>query len=113
MNSIIISVFKYSCPLLIDSNKLLINKLNTLLLKCSRPILGFTSYKLNTTTIMKRLNWNTIHHMIMIESNIFIHKCIFEGLPVTINELLTFSLNREVNVRSVRKPIIKNQSTDV
>ena len=62
---------------------------------------------------MKRLNWNTIHDMIMIESNIFIHKCIFEGLQVTINELLTFNLNREVNVRSVKKPIVKNQITSI
>ena len=62
---------------------------------------------------MKSLNWNTIHHMLIIESNIYIQKCIFEGIPITINELLTFSINREANVRSVRKPIIKNQSKSI
>ena len=101
------SIFKYSCPLLINSNKIIINKLNTLLIKCSRPILGYESYKYNTTAIMKKLNWSTVHHMLMIESCIFIHKCIFEGIPTTINELITFSINREKNVRSIRKPLIR------
>ena len=113
INSIILSVFKYSCPILIDSNKNHINKLNTLLLKCTRPILGFSSYKLNTTTIMKKLKWNTIHHMLIIESCIFIHKCIFEALPVSINELITYSINRQPNIRSVRKPLIREKSPSI
>ena len=113
INSIILSVFKYSCPLLIDSNKSHINKLNTLLLKCTRPILGFSSYKLNTTTIMKKLKWNTIQHMLIIESCIFIHKSLFEALPVTINELIAYSINRESNVRSIRKPLIREQSPSI
>ena len=45
--------------------------------------------------------------MLIIESNIFIHKCIFEGIPTTINELITFSINREKNVRSIRMPLIR------
>ena len=44
VNSIIISVFKYGCPLLINSNTQSLNKINSLLLKCTRPILGFQSY---------------------------------------------------------------------
>ena len=106
-NSIILSVFKYSCPLMINSDIIIINKISSLLLKCSRPLLGFISYKWNTSTIMKKLGWVTYSQMITIESVNFIHKCIFDDTPRTINELITFSLNRENNVRSIRKPILK------
>ena len=37
-NSIIISVFKYGSPLLINSSTQSLHKLNTLLIKCARPI---------------------------------------------------------------------------
>ena len=108
-NAIIISIFKYSCPILINSETILINKLNTLLMKCTRPLLGFQSFKWNTTTIMKKLGWVTVHQMIFIETVNFLHKCIFEGKPATINELIIFSLNREQNVRSIRKPLLRDQ----
>merc|ERR1712240_864052 len=63
-NGIIISVFKYSCPLMINSDIILHNKLNSLLIKCTRPLLGFISYKWNTLTIMKKLGWVTYHKMV-------------------------------------------------
>ena len=113
MNSIIISVFKYFCPILINSYVLLLNKLNTLLMKCTRPILGFQSYKWTTVSIMKTLGWVTFHHIIFIETVNFLHKCLFEGIPKTINELITYSLNREINVRSIRKPLMKNKSQSI
>ena len=47
--------------------------------------------------------------MIFIETVNFLHKCIFEGKPATINELIIFSLNREQNVRSVRKPFLRKK----
>ena len=61
-DSIIISVFKYGAPLLTNCNYRVLQKMNTLLLKCSRPILGFNSYKWTTTKIMKTLNWTTFQH---------------------------------------------------
>ena len=51
--------------------------------------------------------------MLIIESCIFIHKSLFEALPVTINELITYSINRGPNVRSVRKPLIREQSPSI
>ena len=107
MNSVIISVFKYACPIIIDANASLHKKLNTLLLRCSRVILGFESFKWNTTKIMKNLGWYTYQHTLMIESVSFIHKCIYENLPININNLLCYSLNRTQNLRNVRKVLIK------
>ena len=107
MNSIVISVFKYGAPLLINSNNNIMQKLNTLIIKCARPILGFESYKWNTHKIMKSLKWNTFYHTVIIESIVFIQKCIFEDTPQTITELITYSINRSQNVRSIRKPYVK------
>ena len=73
MNSVIISVFKYACPIIIDANVCLHRKLNTLLLKCSRLILGFESYKWNTNKIMSNLGWYTYQQFLMIESVAFLH----------------------------------------
>ena len=47
MNACILSIFKYACPVLIDSNINLQHKMNTLLIKCTHMILGFRSYKWN------------------------------------------------------------------
>ena len=42
MNALVISVFRYGCPLLINSNQKLISKLQTLLMKCTRHITCLT-----------------------------------------------------------------------
>ena len=47
-NSIIVSVIQYAVPILISGSNKLISKLQVLLMRCSHPILGFTSYKLST-----------------------------------------------------------------
>ena len=46
---------KYSYPLLVNNNQLVINKLITFLIKCTRPMLGFALYELITTKVMKLL----------------------------------------------------------
>ena len=58
---------------------------------------------------MKKLGWVTVHQMIFIETANFLLKCIFDGKPATINKLIIFSLNREQNVRSVRKPFLREK----
>ena len=110
-NSLIISIFRYASPLLINSNINEIKKLQTLLMKCSRPILGYESYKLSTTKIMQKLKWLTIPHLIMKESILFLHKVIYENLPKSIFDFYTYSHNSNQNIRSVRKIMVKNVST--
>ena len=86
-NSLIISVFRYASPLLINSTDIEINKLQVLLMKCSRPILGYQSLKWSTTKIMNKLNWLTIPHMIAKESILFLHKISFENIPKSLFNL--------------------------
>ena len=78
-NSIIISVIRYASPIFINSNNSSLSKLQTLIMKCSRPILGFKSLKYSTNKIMNLLKWNTIYQMIIKESIIFIHKTVYDN----------------------------------
>merc|ERR1711954_1973 len=79
--SMVLSVIRYCSPLLVDSDAKLIDKLQTLLMKCTRPILGFKSYKLSTLQIMSELRIQTVHQMIVRESIQFIHKVLSKKSP--------------------------------
>ena len=108
-NSLIMSIFRYGAPLLINANMAHVNKLHTLIMKNSRPILGINSYKFNTRTIMDKLKWCTMHQIIMSESLKFIHKITFEHTPPSMTRYISFGLNNENNVRLCRKPSILNR----
>ena len=58
---------------------------------------------------MAKLNWLTAYQLITKETVLFIHKIFFNNQPPTITNLITFSLCHSQNVRSVRKPIIKEE----
>ena len=105
-NSIIMSVFRYSAPILIDSTILQINRLQTLLIKNSRPILGHQSLKWSSNKILDKLNWVSIPHLIMSESLKFFHMINFEQEPKSMTKFFTFSLHRSELVRSIRKPMV-------
>ena len=104
--SMVLSVIRYCSPLLIDSDVKMIDKLQTLLMKCTRPILGFTSFKLSTLQIMAELRIQTVHLMIMRETIQFIHKVLVKKAPGVIFNL--FIQSNLSNVRGVRKFRVKN-----
>ena len=104
--SMVLSVIRYCSPILVDSDAKLIDKLQTLLMKCTRPILGFQSFKMSTLQIMSELRIQTVHLMIVRESIQFIHKVLSKKAPGVIYELFIQS-NLE-NVRGVRKYRVKN-----
>ena len=108
MNSLIISVFRYGCPILINCNISLIAKLQTLLMKCSRHVLGYRSYKMSTKQIMEKLGWNTVNHMIIMESIKFIHKIIFNHEPNSIFRLFESEGRDGSSLRMVKKLRVKD-----
>ena len=109
--SLILSVFRYAAPILIDSTKNQLDTLQTLLMKTTRPILGFISYKWSTITIMKKLNWPTIHQLVIAESLKLIHNIFFEGIPRSINSHFIYS-DRCESLRMVRKLRMKDLASD-
>ena len=101
----VLSIIRYCSPILIDSDAKMIDKLQTLLMKCTRPILGFASFKMSTLQIMAELRIQTVHLMIMRESIQFIHKVLSKKAPGVIFELFTQS--NMAKVRGVRKYRVK------
>merc|ERR1711954_89892 len=85
--AMVLSVIRYCSPISIDSDLKMIDKLQTLLMKCTRPILGFESYKLSTLQIMAELRIQTVHLMIVKESIQFIHKVLLRKTPAVIYDL--------------------------
>ena len=75
-------------------------------MKCSRPILGFKSYKYSTQRIMKELNWLNAYQIVTKETIIFIHKIIYDNKPKAMTQFFTFSLINSHNHRFCRKSIV-------
>ena len=93
---------------MINSNVNMINKLQTLLMKCSHTILGYQSYKWSTIKIMSQLNMITVHHMVIKESILFINKILFNNYPTSIAGMITYSINERNNIRNIYKPMMKD-----
>ena len=93
-NSLVISVFSYCANNMINTNCKQLNKLNVLLNKCTHKILGITSYKLNTTSILNKLNWLSYYQIIIHESIKLVHRISYESQPPALSQLLFHSLVR-------------------
>merc|ERR1712240_665009 len=63
LKSMVISIIRYCSPILIDSEAKILDKLQTQLMKCTRPILGISSFKMSTL----QLRILTVHQMVMKE----------------------------------------------
>ena len=106
----VISVFSYCANNMINTNSKQLNKLNVLLNKCSDKILGITSYKLNTITILNKLNWLSYYQLIIHESVKLIHRVSYESQPPSLSQLLFHSLVRSDIDRQVWKPSVTYKS---
>ena len=103
----VISIFRYCSPILIDSEVKMLDKLQTLLMKCTRPILGISSFKMSTLQIMAELRILTVHQLVMKESIQFIHKVLINKSPGVIFNLFSQSNCKMDNIREVRKFRVK------
>merc|ERR1712240_893922 len=83
---------------------------NILLNECSHKILGITSYKLNTTIILNKLNWLSYYKLIIHESVKLIHRISYESQPPSLSQLSFHSPVRSDIDRQVRKPSVTYKS---
>ena len=93
-NSLVTSVFSYCASNMINANAKQLTKLNVLLNKCTHRILGISSYRLNTTTILNKLNWLSYHQIVLHESIKLMHRISYESQPPALSQLLYHSLVR-------------------
>ena len=57
------------------------------------------------------MKWYTYYQILTIEAVTFLHKCLYENLPTSITNLLCHSLNRTQNIRTVRKVMVRENTT--
>ena len=98
----VVSIFRYCSPISNDSDVKMMDKLQTLLMKCTRPILGIKSFKMSTLQIMTELRIMTVQQLVMKESIQFIHKILNNKSPGIIFNLFTQSNGKDDNIRGVR-----------
>merc|ERR1712115_724306 len=91
LKSMVVSIFRYCSPIFIDSDVKMMDKLQTLLIKCTRPILGIKSFKMSTLQIMTELRILTVHQLVIKESIQFIHKVLIKKSPGVIFNLFSQS----------------------
>ena len=107
LKSMVICIIRYCSPILIDSEVKMLDKLQTLLMNCTRPILGISSFKMSTLQIMAELRILTVHQMVMKESIQFIHKVLSKKSPGVIFNLFSQSNSKMDNIWEVRKFRVK------
>ena len=110
-NSLIISIFTYCIQNLMNINFSQLTKLYVLLNKCAHNVLGRTSYRLNTKTILDKLNWLSFHQLLIHESLKLIHRVSYERHPPALNQYLYHRLYRSDISRFVSKPSVSKVST--
>merc|ERR1711889_26709 len=108
LKSMVINVIRYCSPILIDSEVKILDKLQTQLMKCTRPILGISSFKKSTLQIKAELRILTVQQMIMRESIQYIHKVLINKSPGVIFGLFCQRNCKQENIREVRKFMVKS-----
>ena len=87
-----------------DNHKYLNNKLYVLLNKCAHRVIGFDSYRMNTTTFLSKLNWLSFYQMVIAGSLKTIHKMVNTNEPIALTNYL-LSINTRDNTHRIGKNI--------
>ena len=83
-NTVIISVLTYIMPILVDINKVQLNKINVAINKVAKHCLGYQSFKWDNNKVLNKLNWLNGTHLIYYSVLNFIHKANFDMEPKSI-----------------------------
>ena len=102
-NAIIISTLNHLLPLLINAHKQELQKLQTLLLKSARLVIGSPCFKWSTSRMLKACNWHTIYHMITVHSMTLMHNIVVHKTPMALYSMLTSYMHNTEGTRHARK----------
>ena len=87
-----------------DNHKYLNDKLYVLLNKCAHRVIGFESYRMNTSTFLSKLNWLSFYQMVIAGSLKTVHKMVINNEPIALTNYLYNSNSRE-NMNRIGKNI--------
>merc|ERR1712080_94001 len=93
VKSVVIGKLNYALPLLINSTNVQLEKLNTIINKSCRVIIGSPCLKWSASRLQNKCKINNILQLIIEQSLNFIHKIRTNNEPETITELYKQSRN--------------------
>ena len=91
VKSLVIGKLNYSLPLLINSTKAQLSKLNTIVNKSCKIIIGNICLKWSSTKLQTRCKLNNIWHMILIQGLTLLHKIKRTNEPESINDMFKYN----------------------
>ena len=107
-NSVIIGILNYGLPLLLCSDQKLLVKLNQVIIKSARFVIGSYCFKYSYNDILKKLDWFSIYQLINIASVKLFRHIILTSKPQPLYVLVKKGQNNKVNTRTVNKYYPKN-----
>merc|ERR1712082_121216 len=102
-----ISIIRYSSGCLTTITDSQTTKINSIMLKISRKIIGIRSYKMSTHKIFEELNWLSFPQMIRYESTKMIYNINILSQPKSILTFFNFDNIQSETRRLVRTPSLK------
>ena len=109
-NATIISTLSYILPLLINAHSSHLAKLQRLLLKSARVVIGTACYRWSTFRILNACSWHSIYHMITIATTTTLHKIIAHKTPQSLYSLLASHMHNTYSNRHVRTLHLKHRA---
>jgi len=98
------SIIRYGAGRLTNCLDIHVTKINSIILKITRHILGIESYKMSTTKILQTLDWLSFPQIIAQESIKIIHKLNIMNKPKALKKYFYFNQERVDVNRNLRKP---------
>ena len=101
--SLCISIIRYGAGRMTSLNDNQITRINSLMLKISRYILGIKSFRMSTSEIFRTLGWHSYPQIIQYDSVRLIYMINNLSKPRALVNLFRFNMGDD-NIRSVRTP---------
>merc|ERR1712240_534225 len=106
VKSIVIGKLNYVLPLLSNSTKLQLQKLNSLIIKSCKAIMGNLCLRWNTTKMITKCNLQTIYQLIKKQGLLFINKIQATKTPTSLYELYNTN-NKNTRPKNNLRPTYK------
>merc|ERR1712240_497719 len=103
VKSIVIGNLNYALPLLSNSTKLQLQKINSLIIKSCKAIIGNPCLRWNTTKMITKCNLRTIYQLINEQGLIYIHKIQVTRTPLSIYRLYSAN-NKNTSPKLNQRP---------
>ena len=102
-NAIVIGSINYGLPLFLNATKDQLSKLNSLLIRAARTVIGYHSLKLSQVKMDKITGWTSIYHMITSSSIILHNNTINSKNPHILKSFYKITKHKRYQINTSKK----------